>query len=106
MTQVRLRPLAENDLVEQTRYYASEGGKALGERFFDAAIATLDTIGNRPKGGSLRIGELCEIESLRVRRVKDFPCGWFYFVRDDHVDVVRLLGYAQDLPVELSDSLS
>lgn len=88
MTQVRLRPLAESDLVEQTRYYASEGGKELGERFFDAAIATLDTVGNRPEGGSLRVGELCEIEPLRVRQVEGFPCGWLSFIRDDHVDVV------------------
>lgn len=103
MTQVRLRPLAETDLVEQTRYYASEGGEELGGRFFDTAISTLNTVANRPEGGSLRIGELCEVESLRVRQVKGFPCGWFYLIRDDHIDVVRLLGYAQDLPAELSE---
>ena len=103
MNQVRLRPLAETDLVEQTHYYASEGGEELGGRFFDTAISTLDTVGNRPEGGSLRISELCEIESLRVRQVKGFPCGWFYFISDDHIDVVRLLGYAQDLPAELSE---
>lgn len=103
MTPVRLRPLAEADLVAQTRYYVSKGGEELGARFFDTAISTLDTVGTRPEGGSLRIGELCEIESLRVRQVKGFPCGWFYIIRDDHVDVVRLLGYAQDLPAELSE---
>lgn len=103
MNQVRLRPLAETDLVEQARYYAGEGGEELGGRFFDTAISTLETVGYRPEGGSLRIGELCEIEALRVRQVKGFPCGWFYFIRDDHIDVVRLLGYAQDLPAELSE---
>jgi hypothetical protein len=29
--------------------------------------------------------------------------GWFYFVRSDHVDVVRLLADAQNLPVILAD---
>ena len=32
-----------------------------------------------------------------------FPCGWFYFVADDHVDVVRLLADAQDLPTILAE---
>jgi hypothetical protein len=32
-----------------------------------------------------------------------FPVGWFYFVRSDHADVVRLLSDAQDLPVILAD---
>ena len=103
MSSVRLRPLAEADLVEQARHYAIEGGERLGGRFFDTAIATLDTAAKRPEGGSLRIGELCDVESLRVRQVKVFPCGWSYFIRDDHIDVVRLLGYAQDLPAELSE---
>ena len=101
MTQVRLRPLAEEDLVGQTQYYLTEAGTEVAERFFDTAIETLNTVGDRPEGGSLRIGELCGIEGLRVRRIPGFPSGWFYFVRPDFVDVVRLLAFAQDLPAEL-----
>ena len=103
MTQVRLRPLAEEDLVEQTQYYLAEAGTDLAERFFDTAAETLNTVGDQPEGGSLRIGELCEIEGLRVRRIPGFPSGWFYFVRPGFVDVVGLLGFAQDLPTELAD---
>lgn len=103
MNPVRLRPLAETDLIQQTHYYASEGGEELDGRFFDTAISTLDTVANHPEGGSVRIGELCDIDTLRVRQVKGFPCGWFYLIRNDHIDVVRLLGYAQDLPAELSE---
>jgi hypothetical protein len=32
-----------------------------------------------------------------MRRVEGFPCGWFYLVRANHLDVVRLLADAQDL---------
>lgn len=103
MTQVRLRPLAEVDLVDQTRYYAAEADASVAERFFDTAIETLAVVADRPEGGSLRIGELCAIDGLRVRRIPGFPSGWFYFIRPDHIDVVRLLGFAQDLPAELSD---
>lgn len=99
-----LRPLAEADLIERTHYYRREGGDAVGERFFEAAIATLGAIGRMPGAGSPRVGELCGIPGLRVRRVVGFPCGWFYFVTQDRVDVVRLLADAQDLPTILADT--
>ena len=103
MTTLLLRPLAEADLIERTRYYRREGGDDLGERFFDAAVAALGAIGKMPGAGSPRIGELCGIPGLRVRRIVGFPCGWFYFIAADHVDVVRLLADAQDLPSILAD---
>lgn len=104
MTPTLLRPRAETDLVARTHYYRSEGGDVVGERFFDAAVAALDAIGRMPGAGSPRVGELCGIPGLRVRRVAGFPCGWFYFVAQDHIDVVRLLADTQDLPTALIDS--
>ena len=104
MTATRLRPLAEADLVERTRYYRREGGDQLGERFFAAAIAALDAIGRMPGAGSSRIGDLCGVPGLRFRSVAGFPCGWFYFVTQHHVDVVRLLADAQDLPAIFAGS--
>ena len=103
MTDIRLRPLAEADLVERSEYYRSEGGDILGERFFDAAIGALRDIERTPGAGSPRIGEMCGIDGLRSRRLERFPCGWFYFERSDHVDVVRLLAYAQDLETTRGD---
>ncbi len=103
MTTLLLRPLAEADLIERTRYYRQEGGDDLGERFFGAAMAALGAIGRMPGAGSPRIGELCDIPGLRGRRIMGFPCGWFYFTVDDHVDAVRLLADAQDLPSILAD---
>ena len=103
MTATLIRPLAEADLVERTRSYRREGGDGLGERFFEAAIAALGAVAQMPGAGSPRVGELCGIPGLRVRRVVGFPCSWFYFVTSDHVDVVRLLADAQDLPVILAN---
>jgi toxin ParE1/3/4 len=97
----RLRPLAEQDLVEAARYYAEEGGAALGARTFDAAVRALDPIQRMAGMGSLRLGELCEIPGLRSWGVKGFPLRWFYFERDDHLDVVRLLGERQDIAATL-----
>ena len=103
MTAVRLRPLAEADLVERARYYQVEGGEELGSQFFDAAIDALAIVGRLPGTGSQRIGELSGVPGLRSCRLSGFPCGWFYFERDDYVDVVRLLSYAQDLATMLGE---
>jgi len=46
MTQVRLRPLAEQDLVDQTRSCAHGAGPDLAERFFDTAAETLQIVGD------------------------------------------------------------
>lgn len=103
MTVARLRPLAEQDLVERTQYYRRVGGQALAERFFAAAVDALVAISDAPGVGSPRAAELTGIEGLRVRRIKGFPCGWFYVAGAVDVDVVRLLADAQDLPALLSD---
>ena len=104
MTRPILRPQAEIDLVERARCYRGEGGFDFGERFFDAAMTALDGIGRMPGAGSPRVGELCGIDGLRVRRIPNFPCGWFYFASGDRVDVVRLLAGAQDIAAVLADT--
>ena len=104
MSEARLRPLAEDDLVERTRYYRSAGGDALGERFFETAIVSLRSIERMLGAGSPRIGEMCDVPGLRSSRLAGFPCGWFYFDRGGHVDVVRLLALAQDPATILGDA--
>lgn len=85
------------DLVQMASYYAKAAGRPLAERAFDAALGALEAIRGRPQVGSPRLGQLCGIPSLRARRVSGFPMQWFYFDRDDHIDVVRLLGDGQDI---------
>lgn len=102
MKLARLRPLAEDDLVAAARHYAQQGGIALGERMFDAALGALKRIERMPSLGSPRLGNLCEIPGLRSWRVTDFPMQWLYFEAADHLDVVRLLGDRQDIVAILS----
>ena len=103
MTTARLRPLAEADLVERTRHYRHEGGDELAERFFAQAVVSLRSIERNPGIGSPRLAELCDAPGLRAVRVAGFPSLWLYLVRADHLDVVRLLSEAQDLPSLLGD---
>ena len=97
MTPAWLRPRAEADLVERSRYFAAEAGDEIAEGFFDAAVASLRAVERMPGTGTPRVGELCDIPGLRMRQISGFACGWYYFVRPDHLDVVRLLADTQDL---------
>jgi toxin ParE1/3/4 len=101
VTQAWLRPRAEADLIARTSYYCSVGGGDLGRRFFDAALATLRSVERMPGIGSPLVGELSDIPALRSCRVKGFPVRWYYLTAEDHLDVVRLLADAQDLPAIL-----
>ena len=97
MTQARLRPLAEADLIDKTAHYRAAGGNKLAERFFDSALASLRSIERMPGIGSPLVGEMCDIAGLRAGPVKGFPIHWYYFIAEDHLDVVRLLADAQDI---------
>lgn len=97
MKPANLRPLAEVDLVERTQHYRDAGGTELGERFFDAAIAALQSIEGMPGIGSPTVGDLIGIDGLRRIGVEGFPCGLLYLDRGDHLDVIRLLADRQDI---------
>lgn len=104
MKPAALRPLAERDLIERSRFYRNAGGAAVGERFFDAAIAALRLIEATPGLGSPRVGELLGLDGLRRLGIAGFPCGWIYLERADLVDVIRLVADHQDLPAVLGQS--
>ena len=103
MTPARYRPSAHRDLINHTPYYRRQGGDALGERFFAAALDAIKSIERAPGLGSPTIGERCDVPGLRARRTVGFPYHWYYFGHPDHLEVVRLLADAQDLAMILGD---
>lgn len=103
MKAARLRPQAELDLIAISAWYAEQGGAALAARFFDAARAALDAAERMPGIASLRLGRMSGHVDLRSWPAAPFPARWFLFERDDHLDVVRLLGERQDVATILRD---
>ena len=101
-----LRPAAERDLIDVTRWYSGQGGLALGAKAFDAAHAALQPIARMPALGSPILGNEYGLPGLRQWRVGGFPMSWYYFERDGHLDVVRLLGDRQDAGAILADDAS
>jgi toxin ParE1/3/4 len=69
-----------------------------------ATIAALDWIEVEPGIGSPTLGKVLGIPALRTWQVMKFPRVWLYFERDDHVDIVRLLGERQEIAAILAGS--
>jgi toxin ParE1/3/4 len=92
-----LRPQALRDQQGEARYYRGEAGTRVAVRLVKATNAALDQIELEPGIGSPVVGSRLGIPGLRTWQVKKFPLLWFYFERDDHLDVVRLLGERQDI---------
>lgn len=103
MKPATLRPQARRDRREEVRYYRNEAGSKAAVRLVAATNAALDQIELEPGIGSPVLGKILGIPRLRTWRVKRFPLLWFYFERDDHLDVVRLLGERQDIAAILGD---
>ena len=97
-----LRPRALRDQQSQARYYRKEAGTTVAVRLVKATNAALDQIELDPGIGSPVMGKILGIPGLRTWQVTKFPLLWFYFERNDHLDVVRLLGERQDIGAFLS----
>ena len=102
MKPARLRPQAKADLSDMGVYYAEQAGRELGDACVDAALAVFQVLEAQPGIGSLRWAAPDETPPLRAWRLGRFPALWFYFERDDHLDVVRLLGERPDIAAILA----
>ena len=92
-----LRPQALRDRLVEVRYYRKEAGTKVAVRLVKPTNTALDQIELDPRIGSPVLGKILGIPGLRTLRVSKFPLLWFYFERDDHLDVVRMLGERQDV---------
>lgn len=105
MKPARLRPQAKADLSDLGVHYAETVGHSLAQDCIDVALASLAALERQPGIGSLRWAAPDQVPPLRAWRLGRFPALWFYFERDDHLDVVRLLGERQDIAAILAGAL-
>lgn len=104
MKPARLRPQAKRDRVAEIRHYREAAGSRVAETLVLATEHALDLLERQPGMGSPLLGEQLGIPMLRSWRVTGFPLIWFYVERDDHLDVIRLLGERQDVLAILADA--
>lgn len=102
---VRLRERAVSDIEQAVDYHLAEADIEVALRLVDAIERAIGQISRSPQAGSLRFSYELEIPGLRVRPLTRFPYLVFYVVRDDVVDVLRILHTRRDIPSAMGDEL-
>lgn len=91
-----LRPLARQDRRDDVRYCRIEAGARVAAKLVDALKTALQTLQQQPGIGSPVLGRELGITELRTWLVDGFPLSFWYFERETHIDVARLVGQRQD----------
>ena len=102
---VRLRERAAADIDRAVDYYLPEADTEVALRFVDAIERAIGQISRSTQAGSLRFSYEIEIPDLRVRPLTRFPYLVFYVVRDEVVDVWRILHTRRDIPSAMGDEI-
>ena len=98
MKPVQPRAAADADIDRVFEHYRLQGGHALAERFVDAYDAALSHIAQHPGTGSPRHARKLHISNLRFWSLTRFPYSVFYVEHADHIDVLRVLHQASNIP--------
>jgi len=100
---VLARPRADAEIDALADYIAADS-QDTAARFLDAVQKAFNLIGEQPGIGSKRYAHLPLWEDLRLWRVPGFERHLiFYIERPDHIDVLRVLHGARDIPAALTD---
>ncbi len=117
MKALRISAAADEDLIDRFDYYLEAGGLGLADEFEQRADGALTHIRRFPATGSLRYDDLSIVialspsgshrrdrqlrPKLRSWALNQFPPTVFYLEHADHIQVVRLLHQASDIPAHL-----
>lgn len=71
-------------------------GTSVAAKLVEALARALQALERNPAIGSPTLGKMLGLEGLRTWRVDGFALTYWYFERDDHLDVVRLVGQRQE----------
>lgn len=102
MKPARVRPLADTDIDRVLVDVRSQNPEA-ASRLLAALERAFRDLSEHPGAGSPRYAHVLPAEGLRMWPVTRFPYLIFYFERADHLDVVRVLHGARDIPAMLRD---
>ena len=93
---------AESDLEQAFNYYFDVANLVVAENFCDAVNAALRHLTQHPGTGSTRYARQGDATPLRFWTLNRFPSSIFYIEQANHIDVLRVLHQASDLPHHLT----
>ncbi len=92
---------ATQDLELAFDYYFQVANLDLAERFRDEVDDAMMHISRYPGTGSRRYSAVFKGGDLRFWTLNKFPYSIFYFERENHIEIVRMLHQSSNIPVHL-----
>jgi len=93
---------ALRDVQDALDHYLLEAGVEVAQRFIDDLEEAFRLIERQPGIGSPRYGHELHIADLRSWGLRPFPHVVLYILRNDALDVLRVLHGARDIPYALT----
>ncbi|PVM89516.1 type II toxin-antitoxin system RelE/ParE family toxin [Caulobacter endophyticus] len=97
------RTEAEADVEAAVSWYLSQAGVTTALSFAEAMYEAYRIIGERSAAGYAAYAYILKRPGLRTWQLKRYPYLIFYFERNEHVDVWRVLHGQRDLPAGMQD---
>lgn len=97
------RAVASRDVDVAIDHHLGEGAAKAALSFIDDLEKSCTRIGRQPASGSPRYAHELNLPGLRFWPLTRFPYLVFYFERDDHVDVWRVLHAQRDIPAWMNE---
>ncbi|WP_255568880.1 type II toxin-antitoxin system RelE/ParE family toxin [Comamonas sp. NLF-1-9] len=101
MKALHRRIQASQDIDQTIAYYSEHASKGVADRFLDELELALQHIAQHPGTGSPRHARKLHINNLRFWPLTRFPYSVFYIEHADHIDVLRVLHQASNIPRHL-----
>lgn len=98
------RERANLDVDDAITHYLSEGAEPAALAFVSALEQAYSHISQWPGTGSPRHTHELNLPGLRFWALTGFPYLVFYFERDEHVDVWRVLHGQRDIPARMNEA--
>jgi len=95
---VVLREAARRDVEGAISYYLREGASDAASSFVEKLEDTVNRIAAHPEAGSPRYAHELSLPGLRFSPITGFPHLVFYVVREEVIDVWRVLHGERDIP--------
>lgn len=99
-----LREAARRDISEAVGYYARVAGEDVALAFIDELERAVQDLLGHPEAGSPRYAHELDLPGLRHWVLRTYPYLVFYVVRDEHVDVWRVLHGERDIPAWMREA--
>jgi len=89
--------LADKDIIEAIDFYNDTLAYQASTKFLDAIEKALRFIMAFPEAGSSRLSEILEFKQFKTWPLTKFPFLVVYIVKDESIEIVRLIHQKRDL---------